>query len=63
LRQYAAAYKATIIFLPPYPPDYSRIEHIWANLKRFLRETKMAFDSLSSYIIMGINIKNIFFYH
>jgi hypothetical protein len=50
LKWYAAVYKVIVVFLPPYSPDYNRIEKVWANLKRFLRETKMEFDSLQSAI-------------
>jgi transposase len=38
LRNYARIYKVDIIFLPPYSPDYNPIEHVWANLKRYLRD-------------------------
>lgn len=46
LKQYALVYEVTLIFLPPYSPDYNPIEHVWANLKRFLSETKRHFSSL-----------------
>jgi len=29
--------KVRLLFLPPYSPDYNRIEKTWANMKRFLR--------------------------
>lgn len=50
LREYARVYKVTVIFLPPYSPDYNPIEKIWANLKRFLNETTMQFSTLQSVI-------------
>jgi len=50
LRMYASVYKVTIIFLPPYSPDYNPIEHVWANMKRFLRNTKLHFFSAQSAI-------------
>lgn len=46
LRKYAAIHNVSIIFLPPYSPDYNPIEHVWANLKRFLRNTSLRFNSL-----------------
>jgi transposase len=45
LKEYASVYKVTVIFLPAYSPDYNPIEHIWANLKRFLRNTRKLFNS------------------
>lgn len=36
----------TLIFLPPYSPDYNPIEKSWANLKKFLRNTRLIFSSL-----------------
>jgi transposase len=45
LKEYAAVYKVIVIFLPAYSPDYNPIEHIWANLKSFLRNTKKEFSS------------------
>jgi len=50
LRSYARVYKVTIIFLPPYSPDYNPIEHVWANLKRYLRDYWDKTQSLSSAI-------------
>ena len=46
LRKYAWIYKVTIIFLPPYSPDYSPIENVWANLKRFLRNYGSCFQNV-----------------
>jgi transposase len=50
LRRLAWVYGVTIIFLPPYSPDYNLIEHVWANMKRFLRNTTLKFISLQSSI-------------
>lgn len=57
LRMYARVFYVSIIFLPPYSPDYNCIEKVWANLKRFLHETSISFNSLQSaiywYFAMG----------
>ncbi len=48
LHEYARVYKVTVVFLPPYSPDYNPIEHVWANMKRFLSNTMLAFRSIQS---------------
>jgi len=58
LRKYAWVYKVTIIFLPPYSPDYNPIEHVWANMKRFLRNTKQHFYSCQSAIYWYFAVGN-----
>jgi len=50
LRIYAMAYKVTILFLPPYSPDYSPIEYVWANLKVFLRNYGHHFHTIQNAI-------------
>jgi transposase len=37
LEKIAAFYKHQILWLPPYSPDKNKIEHLWANLKNWLR--------------------------
>lgn len=36
----------TLLFLPPYSPDFNPIEKFWARLKHHLRKTLNAFDDL-----------------
>lgn len=50
LRLYALVYKVTILFLPAYSPDYNPIEMVWANMKRFLRNTRFLFSSIQQAI-------------
>ena len=50
LKEYASVYKVIVIFLPAYSPDFNPIEHIWANMKMFLRNTKKLFLSTSTAI-------------
>jgi transposase len=50
LLDYARVYGVLLIFLPPYSPDYSPIEKVWANVKRFLRNYISHFDTLQSAI-------------
>ncbi len=40
IEQIAAACGATVLWLPPYSPDFSPIEQMWSKLKTYLRKTK-----------------------
>ena len=57
LRMYAWIYKVKIIFLPPYSPDYSPIEKVWANLKRFLRDYGKLFKDIQYAIYWYFNVR------
>jgi transposase len=48
--------KVRLLFLPPYSPDYNRIEKTWANMKRFLSNNMKDFQSVDSgiYSYFGI---------
>lgn len=43
-----------LIYLPPYSPDLNPIEHVWANLKRFIRKNDNRQDNLSLAIEQSI---------
>ena len=47
LREMARLAMCRIIFLPPYSPDFNKIEKLWANLKAFLRNYMANFNLLS----------------
>ena len=47
LREMAEAAKCRVLFLPAYSPDFNPIEHVWANLKTFLRNHGRDFESPS----------------
>jgi transposase len=40
--------KVRLLFLPPYSPDYNKIEKTWANMKRYLRSNLKNFNSIVS---------------
>ncbi|MGF1568882.1 MAG: transposase [Nodosilinea sp.] len=35
-----------LLFLPPYSPDFNKIEKFWARLKQYLGQTLALFDCL-----------------
>ena len=57
----AADYGFKVIFLPPYSPDYNKIEKFWANVKNRLRKNMHNFfnfwDALS-YAFKGTQLYN-----
>jgi len=46
LRKMADRYGVKLLFLPSYSPDFNPIEKFWANLKRWLRDFLLFYDSL-----------------
>ena len=46
LYEIAAKHDVYVLFLPPYSPDFNKIEKSWANLKRWLRDNLKRFPSL-----------------
>jgi hypothetical protein len=46
LERISAFYGHRILWLPAYSPDKNRIEHLWANLKNWLRLHMNDFDNL-----------------
>ena len=46
LAKIAAFYGITLLFLPPYSPDKNSIEHLWANMKSYLRKNAIYHDTI-----------------
>jgi transposase len=50
--------KVKLLFLPPYSPDYNKIEPQWANLKSALRESISNYTSVTSAVYEYFAVRN-----
>ena len=54
---------ATVLFLPPYSPEFNPIERLWAKLKDFVRRcstaNRAAFDAAVCYAMDAISTEDI----
>jgi transposase len=46
----------TLLFLPPYSPDFNPIEQFWARMKKWIRQKISHFDDLKSAIDAFFNL-------
>ena len=51
LKKLAKEAGCSVIFLPPYSPDFNPIEKTWANLKKFITDYMRNFSSLNSAVL------------
>jgi len=55
VRQAIEAVGATVLYLPPYSPDFNPIENLWSKLKTYLRSAgARTFDALCDAIADGL---------
>lgn len=46
---------ATVLWLPPYSPDFNPIEKTWANIKRVFRRIKQSIDDLHYAVDLAVS--------
>jgi len=55
IRQMIEAAGASLLYLPPYSPDFNPIENLWSKLKQFLRKAAArTFETLCDAIAAGL---------
>ena len=55
VREVIEAVGATVLYLPPYSPDFNPIENLWSKLKMYLRSAAArTFDDLCEAIAAGL---------
>jgi transposase len=61
LRAIAEKKKVHILFLPPYSPDLNPIEHVWANMKKWIRNNgpfcSIVYAVYAYFILSDSNLK------
>ena len=56
LRQIALRHGVMVLFLPPYSPEYNPIEHLWANIKRWLKKNMRNYDSFEDALEAALDV-------
>jgi len=56
LNNIAKFYGLHILWLPPYSPDKNDIEHLWANMKKYIRKNSASFTSLQNALMSFFNL-------
>ena len=56
LNKIARFYDLSILWLPPYSPDKNTIEHLWANMKKYIRKKSASFPSIQAALLAYFNL-------
>jgi len=56
LREIALRHGVMVLFLPPYSPEYNPIEHLWANIKRWLKKNMRNYDSFEDALEAALDV-------
>ncbi len=55
VKKYCGEHNIMLIFLPPYSPEYNKIEFVWKWLKRAFRKIQRKYDNIRKWIKMASN--------
>ena len=56
LREIASRHGVMVLFLPPYSPEFNPIEHLWANIKKWLKKNIRNYDSFEDALEAALDV-------
>jgi putative transposase len=59
LTELARQSNCDVLFLPAYSPDYTPIEKVWANMKKFIRNYSEKYGNLKNAITQYFKVEGV----